>query len=85
MTAYEIGDTTGRTENSGRSCNEGLTYRLRLKDAMGLHLRDEHVRAHCDEDAINLAVRRLERAAVVEVWRYARWVCQVQRAAPTLH
>lgn len=85
MTACDFSETRGRAGDYGRSCDDDLTYRLRLKDAMGFFLRDEDVRAHSDEDAINLAVRRLERAAIVEVWRYARWVCQVQRAAPTVH
>lgn len=68
-----------------RARDSGPTYRLKLKDVAGRLLRDEHVRAHCDEDAINLAMRRLVHAPIVEVWRYARWVCQVQRAQPVLH
>lgn len=56
-------------------------YRLRLSDAAGLFLRTVETRAHNDELALGEAIRRLNEAASVEVWRSARWVGQVARAA----
>lgn len=58
----------------------GLIYRFKLKTADGALLGQDRVRADTDEEAIGLAMRRLVRAAIVEVWRQARWVGQVQRA-----
>lgn len=55
-------------------------YRLRLSDATGLFLRTEETRAHNDEMALGEAIRRLNEAASVEVWRRARWVGQVARS-----
>lgn len=54
-------------------------YRLRLSDATGLFLRTEETEAHNDELALGAAIRRLNEAASVEVWRSARWVGQVER------
>lgn len=54
-------------------------YRLRMSDAAGLFLRTEETRAHNDELALGAAIRRLNEAASVEVWRRARWVGQVER------
>jgi hypothetical protein len=54
-------------------------YRLRLRDATGLFLRNEETQAHNDELALGVAIRRLNEAASVEVWRRARWVGQVER------
>ena len=59
-------------------------YRLKLKTELGALLRVERVRADTDKEAIGLAMRRLVGAAIVEIWRHARWVAQVQRA-PVLH
>ena len=64
--------------------NSRLLYRLKLKTELGALLREECVRADTDEEAIELAMRRLVGAAIVEVWRHARWVAQVQRT-PVLH
>jgi hypothetical protein len=44
---------------------------------LGALLRKERVRAGTDAEAIGLAMRRLAGAAIVEVWRDARWVAQV--------
>ncbi|CAN7469514.1 hypothetical protein LJR219_003144 [Phenylobacterium sp. LjRoot219] len=54
-------------------------YRLRLRDATGLFLRNEETQADNDELALGAAIRRLNEAASVEVWRSARWVGQVER------
>jgi len=56
-------------------------YRLRLSDAAGLFLRTVETRAQNDELALGEAIRRLNEAASVEVWRSARWVGQVARSA----
>lgn len=61
--------------------NAPLLYRLKLKTEGGALLSVERVRADTDEQAIALAMRRLVGAAIVEVWRHARWVAQVQRAS----
>ena len=85
MFAYEdlckIADPAG---SSHRSPDPGLLYRLKLKDPNGRLLGDEHVRADTDENAICMALRRLGRAAIVEVWRHARLVGQVQQPS-SLH
>lgn len=56
-------------------------YRLRLSDAAGLFLRTVETQVHNDELALGEAIRRLNEAASVEVWRSARWVGQVARTA----
>lgn len=57
----------------------GLTYRLKLRTADGRLLQIDRVRADSDQEALGLALRRLVRAAIVEVWRQASWVGQVHR------
>lgn len=54
-------------------------YRLRFKDPNGGRMGDEEIRALTDAEAIDIAQRRLRDAAIIEVWRRARWVAQVQR------
>jgi hypothetical protein len=74
----------GRDASLSPAPNSRLLYRLKLKTELGALLREERVRADTDEEAIELAMRRLVGAAIVEVWRHARWVAQVQRT-PVLH
>ena len=71
-TAYPVG-------SSRRNPDPGLLYRLRMMDPNGRLLGDDHVRADTDADALQLALRWLGRAAIVEVWRCARRVGQVQQ------
>jgi hypothetical protein len=75
---------TGRAASAPTVPNSPLLYRLKLKTEVGALLREERVRADTDAEAIGLAMRRLAGAAIVEVWRHARWVAQVQRT-PVVH
>ena len=60
-----------------------LSYRFHLREAEGVSLGFETVMAQCDDDAVQQARRRLERAAIVDVWRHARWICSLQRGPAT--
>jgi hypothetical protein len=83
--AYDgLSVTQGGFGPSPFSPDPGLLYRLKLMDPNGRLLGSEHVRADTDENALYMALRRLGRAAIVEVWRCARRVGQVQRPS-SLH
>jgi hypothetical protein len=57
-------------------------YRLHLMAPDGATLGWEEIQAQSDETAIHEAKRRLERAAMVEVWSQGGWVCSLERRRP---
>jgi hypothetical protein len=83
--AYEgLSATQAPSGSSHRSPDPGLLYRFQLMDPNGRVLGSEHVRADDDLAALQIALRRLGRIAIIEVWRHARWVGQVLRPS-SLH
>lgn len=69
----------GLTAWSPPDLDPGLIYRFELRTADGRLLQVDRVRADTDQEALGLALHRLARAAIVEVWLQASWVGQVLR------
>jgi hypothetical protein len=63
----------------GGFCQSGFCYQLKIAGPSGELIREEYIRAFTDREAVDVAIQRLARAAMVEVWSDDQLVCQLYR------